>query len=43
LDDDKMATINFARLYQIKIQQEYYKKALQKGKKLKVSIDEHLN
>ena len=43
MDDDKMATINFARLYQIKIQQEFYKEALQQGTKLKVSIDEHLN
>ncbi|MFC0605866.1 DUF6090 family protein [Winogradskyella pulchriflava] len=43
MDDDKMATLNFARLYQIKIQQEFYEEALQKGIKLKVSIDEYLN
>ncbi len=42
MDDHKMATINFARLYQIKIQQEFYKEAVQKGTELKASIDEYL-
>ena len=42
-NDNKLATIIFARYYQLKNQLESYKKAIEKGKKIQKEIENNLN
>jgi hypothetical protein len=41
-NDNKMATLIFARHYQLKNQQEFYKEAIEKAKEIQLSIGDYL-